>query len=66
MDTVQIKVKNIKCNGCIDAIQDKLSSLAQVRAVTVSKELGLVSITGLNLNKKIIAEQLAAIGYPEN
>lgn len=60
-----IKVQNLKCGGCANTIQKKLSSLEGVENVTVDIENKLVHIIHQNsVSLEILASNLKAIGYP--
>lgn len=60
-----IKVQNLKCGGCANTIQKKLSSLEGVENVTVDIENKLVHIIHQNsVSLEILATNLKAIGYP--
>lgn len=60
-----IKVQNLKCGGCANTIQKKLSSLEGVENVTVDIENKLVHIIHQNsVSLEILTSNLKAIGYP--
>lgn len=65
MDTLNLKLKNIKCEGCVNTIKEALHSINNIETVIVNKENGSVNINGLSLNKKTIIDMLASLGYPE-
>ena len=60
----QFDVLNIKCGGCINTIRDGLSELDGVNEVTASLD-GEVSVEGAALDRAVIAEKLASLGFPE-
>ena len=65
MTTHQIKVSNIKCEGCVTSIQSELNKTKGVTSVLVSKEKGLVTISGFGLDQDQLVLQLAELGYPQ-
>ena len=64
--TLQIKVENIKCGGCMNSIKTSLLKMANVQEVNIDKETEIVQISGdLPIDKEEILAQLARMGYPE-
>lgn len=64
MTTLDIKVHNVKCDGCVKAIQEGLDSLAGIDSVQVDIATGTVSITGDGFSEAEINTSLAVLGYP--
>jgi copper chaperone len=61
-----IKVENIKCGGCMNSIKTALLKLDNVQAVGIDKETETVSIHSTELlDRVMLVEQLASMGYPE-
>lgn len=58
-------VKNVKCGGCVKAIQNGLQTLPGIAAVEVSIDGGKVSVSGDRLDRTQIAAKLSELGYPE-
>lgn len=58
-------VKNVKCGGCVKAIQQGLQALAGVESVDVTIDGGKVSVAGPALDRAQLAAKLAELGYPE-
>lgn len=65
MTTHQITVSNIKCEGCVTTIQSELNKIKGVTSVLVSKERGLVTVSGFGLDQDQLVLQLADLGYPQ-
>lgn len=60
-----IKVQNLKCGGCANTIQQKLTSLEGVDVVKVDIEKKLVHITHQDfVTLNTLATRLRSIGYP--
>jgi copper chaperone len=59
------KVKNVKCGGCVAAIQDGLAGLPGVQTVEVTIEGGLVRVQGEALDRAAVSAKLGELGYPE-
>lgn len=63
---MEIIVDNIKCNGCATSVKNKLMKLHGVQDVVVDVEKGLVSIDGLEEERRTEAiDALASMGYTE-
>ncbi len=62
---VLFSVKNVKCAGCVKAIQQGLQTLPGVAAVTVVIDGGQVTVEGESLNRSALSAKLSELGYPE-
>lgn len=60
-----IEVENIKCGGCANSIQKKLTQLAGVEEVKVEIDAGIVTVEADECQKDDIVQTLADLGYPE-
>jgi copper chaperone CopZ len=58
-------VKNVKCGGCVSAIENGLKSLPGVAGVEVAIDGGKVTVSGDDLSREQIAARLQELGYPE-
>ncbi|MEP6847188.1 MAG: heavy-metal-associated domain-containing protein [Panacibacter sp.] len=58
-------VENIKCDGCVIAITNSLMQLREVQAVKVYKDQHKVSVTGIAMDRDVLKNKLAILGYPE-
>ena len=58
-------VRNVKCGGCVKAIQDGLRALPGVTQVDVVIDGGKVTVEGDALDRTQIAAKLSQLGYPE-
>jgi copper chaperone CopZ len=61
---MKLRVSNVKCGGCVQAIQTGLAALSGVAGVEVDIPTGLVTVTGDNLPTDQIAATLTGLGYP--
>ncbi|WP_297527564.1 heavy-metal-associated domain-containing protein [Thiohalobacter sp.] len=61
----EFTVQNVKCGGCVKAIQDGLATLPGVDEVEVTIDGGRVRVTGEALDRTALAAKLAELGYPE-
>ncbi len=61
----QFQVQNVKCGGCVSAIQTGLQTLDGVSDVAVDIPSGQVTVTGTALSRAQLSVKLAALGYPE-
>lgn len=58
-------VANVKCGGCVKAIQNGIGPMAGVESVSVDIASGQVVVSGATTSRAAIAAKLAALGYPE-
>ena len=61
---LEIRVANVKCNGCVANIKTGLAEMNGVESVSVDLAGGVVSINGDGLDRQAIANKLAELGYP--
>ena len=61
----QFTVRNVKCGGCVKAIQDGLRTLPGVTQVDVVIDGGKVTVEGDTLDRAQLSAKLSALGYPE-
>jgi len=64
MQQIQLKVSNVKCGGCVSAIQKGLGEIAGVSWVEVDIPSGEVSLQAEQTKLAEIQEKLRALGYP--
>ncbi len=62
---LEIKVANVKCNGCVANIKAGLAEMSGIESVAVDLASGVVSINGDVLDQQGIVKKLAELGYPE-
>ena len=60
-----IYVENIRCGGCVKSIKESLGRLPGVREVEVDKEEEKLLVSGYGLDRHVILDKLASMGYPE-
>jgi copper chaperone len=61
----QFTVRNVKCGGCVKAIQEGLRALPGVAQVEVVIEGGKVTVEGDALDRGQLSAKLSQLGYPE-
>ncbi|MFN2308504.1 MAG: heavy-metal-associated domain-containing protein [Gammaproteobacteria bacterium] len=61
----EFNVKNVKCAGCVAAIQQALGALPGVTEVEVIIEGGRVRVRGDGLDRARLSTKLTELGYPE-
>ena len=64
MQQVKLKVRNVKCGGCVSTIQKGLGTLAGISAVAVDIPSGEVTLQCDTPNLAAIKEKLKSLGYP--
>jgi copper chaperone CopZ len=64
--TELIKVENIKCGGCMNSIKTALLKLDNVQEVSIDRDTETISVSSaLPLDRELLVNQLAKMGYPE-
>lgn len=58
-------VRNVKCGGCVKAIQGGLGALPGVARVEVVIDGGKVTVEGDALDRARLSAKLSELGYPE-
>lgn len=64
METLELNVANVKCDGCAANIKQGLSAMEGVESVEVDVLDGRVRVSGEALDRAAIAAKLAELGYP--
>lgn len=64
MEQLNIQSSKIKCGGCVTNIEKGLADFAGITEVSVEVESNVVSVKGNELDKKVIENKLAELGYP--
>ena len=64
MDKIEFQSSNIKCGGCAANVQKGLKELQSVNDVDVDIVSNKVTVEGENLDKTVIENKLAELGYP--
>lgn len=64
MEQIDIQSSKIKCGGCVSNIENGLNDFAGITDVKVDIESNVVSIQGNDLDKDVIENKLAELGYP--
>jgi len=65
MQTEKFRVKNVKCDGCVNTIRQGLLKVAGVTEVAVAIPGGEVTVDGEGLDRASLARKLGQLGYPE-
>ncbi|NOR46381.1 MAG: hypothetical protein GQ534_12420, partial [Candidatus Delongbacteria bacterium] len=63
MDTLKINIEGMSCNHCVNNITDTLMKQGNIDKANVDLPTNSAEITGKNLDKKVIAELIANLGY---
>ena len=64
MEQLDIQSSKIKCGGCVANIEKGLKDFAGITEVKVEIESNIVSLQGSELDKTVIENKLAELGYP--
>ena len=64
MEHLDIQASKIKCGGCAANIEKGLNNFSGVTEVKVDIESNIVSLQGTTLDKTVIENKLAELGYP--
>ena len=67
MKTEEIKIENLKCNGCASTIKKGILKFEEVKNVDIDIENSIVKISfnGENDSVDKYKKKLSALGYPE-
>ena len=65
MQTETFTVKNVKCGGCVSAIENGLKALPGVGSVEVVIDGGKVTVAGSEISREQLSAKLRELGYPE-
>lgn len=64
MATIELEVQNVKCGGCVSAIQEGLSVMSGIDTIATDIESGMVRISGEGFNESEVITKLSELGYP--
>ena len=64
MEQLDIQSSKIKCGGCVANIEKGLTDFAGITEINVDVESNVVSVKGNDLDKTVIENKLAELGYP--
>lgn len=64
MEQIDIQASKIKCGGCVASIEKGLKDFVGITEVKVDVESNIVSVQGNELDKMVIENKLAELGYP--
>ncbi|MCU0470745.1 MAG: heavy-metal-associated domain-containing protein [Arcicella sp.] len=66
MKTSKFIVENLKCNGCVNTIRNRLNALNGILSVAVDRDNSSIEVIhNNNISQKEIKILLANLGYPE-
>ena len=65
MQKESFQVLNVKCGGCVSAIQKGLGEFGNVQQVEVDIKSGRVEVEGEALDRGQLGAKLGELGYPE-
>lgn len=65
MQNETFHVLNVKCAGCVSAIEKGLNELGNIRQVQVDIKAGQVQVEGDELERARLSAKLSELGYPE-
>ncbi|MDH5601907.1 MAG: heavy-metal-associated domain-containing protein [Gammaproteobacteria bacterium] len=63
-EQLEIQSSKIKCGGCVSAIENGLKDFSGITEIKVDVETNIVSVKGNGLDKEVIENKLAELGYP--
>ncbi len=64
MEELKFQSSKIKCGGCVANIEKGLAGFAGITEVKVDVESNVVNVQGSDLDKAVIENKLAELGYP--
>lgn len=63
MNTLRIKIEGMSCNHCVNNIKDTLIKQNNIDKAEVDLPTNSAEITGNSLNRKVISDMIANLGY---
>lgn len=64
MEQLDIQSSKIKCGGCVANIENGLKDFAGITEINVDIESNIVTLKGNEMDKTIVENKLAELGYP--
>ena len=64
MEQLDIQSSKIKCGGCVANIEKGLAGFTGITEVKVDIKSNVVNVQGSDLDKAVIENKLAELGYP--
>lgn len=61
----EFKIEKIKCQGCVESIQNSLSKLEGVKSVVADSLTKLVKVESQTTREEI-SQKLSELGFPES
>ena len=65
MKSEELKVANIKCNGCATTIKNELLKINGIVDAIIDIDNDAVTVQYENVDRQIIIDKLHSLGYPE-
>jgi len=63
MDTVELAVTGMRCNGCVESVTRALKECEGVEDATVDLAAGRASVSGSSFDRSVLAEKIRALGF---
>ena len=60
---VELRIKGMRCNGCVQSLQRALSEVAGVTKAEVSLDDGLARVRGRGFSEEAVAEAVDSLGF---
>lgn len=64
MEQLDIQASKIKCGGCVANIEKGLENFSGITEIKVDVDSNIVSLQGAGMDKLLIENKLAELGYP--
>jgi len=62
-ESVELQVKGMRCNGCVESVERALSEVDGVEKAVVDLASGQVTVLGLDVDRDALAAAVRAIGF---
>ena len=60
---VELRIKGMRCNGCVQSLQRALSEVSGVTKAEVSLDDGLARVRGCGFSEEAVAEAVDSLGF---
>ena len=63
VDTIELAVTGMRCNGCVESVTRALNECEGVEDTTVDLAAGRASVCGSGFDRSLLAEKIRALGF---
>jgi len=63
VDTMELTVAGMRCNGCVESVTRALNECSGVEGATVDLAAGRASVRGVGFDRSLLADKIRALGF---